>query len=225
MSRRRRRQLLEVAERHVAHTEEPHAPGVALPRHRAPDLAVVGRPPVAGGGAVQHIAVDVVRSQVLERAGHRLRDLGRQVRRGIVGQPVVLSRLVRELRLEEEIFARDDPRAVGGGEPLPHAGLEVVAPLVRGVDAPEAAAERELGQLRGAVLLPGRAVEEVRGHSALAALAALRPRGAPPTRPGHPYARSRGRPGRTPSRPRRRRGGTRAPRRGPAAPRWPAALP
>src|SRR4029453_4277226 len=81
----------------------------------------------------------------------------------------VLSPWVVEFRVEEEIVAGDDPRAVGGGEPLPHAGLEVVAPLVRGVDAPETAAERELGQRRSAVLLPGRAVEEVRDHPALTA--------------------------------------------------------
>ena len=110
---------------------------------------------------MQHVAVDVVGPQVLERAGHRLRDLRGQVGRGVVGQPVVLAALVRELRLQEEIRARDHARAVGGGERLADSGLEVVPPLVGGVDAPEARPERELGEGRGAVFLPGGAVEEL----------------------------------------------------------------
>jgi len=42
---------------------------------------------------------------------------------------------VGELRLQEKIRARHDARAVGGGQPLADAGLEVVPPLIRGVDA------------------------------------------------------------------------------------------
>ena len=56
---------------------------------------------------MQHVAVDVVGSEVLERARDRLGDLRGEIGRGIVGQPVVLARLVGELRLEEEIRARD----------------------------------------------------------------------------------------------------------------------
>ena len=113
------------------------------------------------GRPVQHVAVDVIGAQVLERAGHRLGDLRGEVGVRVVGQPVVLAALVGELRLEEEIRARDHARAVGGGEPLTDAGLEVVPPLVGGVDAPEARPERELGERRGAVFLPGGAVEEI----------------------------------------------------------------
>jgi hypothetical protein len=50
---------------------------------------------------------------------------------------------------------------VGRSEPLTDAFLEVVPPLVAGVDAPEAHPERELGQGLGAVFLPGGAVEEI----------------------------------------------------------------
>ena len=53
------------------------------------------------------------------------------------------------------------PRAVGGGEPLTDSALEVVPPLVGGVDTPEAHPERELGEDLGAVFLPGGAVEEI----------------------------------------------------------------
>jgi len=110
---------------------------------------------------VQHVAVDVVGPEVLERAGHRLGDLRGKVGRGVVGQPVVLAGLVGEFRLQEQIRARDQPRAVGGGEPLTDSALEVMPPLVGGVDAPEAHPERELGEDLGAVLLPGGAVEEI----------------------------------------------------------------
>ena len=82
---------------------------------------------------------------------------------------MVLARLVGELRLEEELAARYDAGAVGGRETLADTGLVVVAALVRGVDTPEAGAERELGQGRGPVFLPGGAIEEVRGHPALGA--------------------------------------------------------
>jgi len=42
--------------------------------------------------------------------------------------------------------AGDEGRAVRGGERLADARLEVVPPLIRGVDAPEARAERELDE-------------------------------------------------------------------------------
>jgi hypothetical protein len=74
---------------------------------------------------------------------------------------VVLAALVGELRLEEEVRAGDDPRPIGGGEPLADAGLEVVPALIGGVDAAEACPERELGQGRRAIFLPRGAVEEI----------------------------------------------------------------
>src|SRR6058998_2869484 len=88
-------------------------------------------------------------------------DLATQVGRRIVGQPVVLAVLVGELRLQKKIRTRHHARAVGGGEPLTDSGLDVVPPLVGGVDAPEAHPERELGEALGPVLLPGGAVEEI----------------------------------------------------------------
>src|SRR5207245_2999469 len=80
----------------------------------------------------------------------------------VVGQPMVLTLLIRALRLQEETLARDDARAVGRGEPLANGGLDVVPPLVGGVDAPEAHAKRELGEDLRAVFLPRGAVEEIR---------------------------------------------------------------
>ena len=95
---------------------------------------------------MQHVAVDVVGPEVLERAGQRLRDLRRRGRppgRRAGGGP---ARAVGELGLQEQVRARDDARAVGGGERLPDAGLEVVLALVGGVDAAEARPQRELGR-------------------------------------------------------------------------------
>ena len=113
------------------------------------------------GGPVQHVAVDVIGPEVLERAGQRLSDLGGKVGRGVVRQPVVLAALVGELRLEEKVRPRDDTGAVGSGESLTDSGLEVVSALVRRVNAPEAHPERELGEGRGPVFLPGSAVEKI----------------------------------------------------------------
>jgi hypothetical protein len=111
---------------------------------------------------VQHVAVDVIGAEVLERAGHRLRDLCRERRGRIVRQPVILSRQVRELGLEEHVGARDHAGAVGGGESLAHARLDVVTALIRGVDAAKARAQRLFRERGGAVFLPGGAVQEAR---------------------------------------------------------------
>ena len=91
--------LLEVPQPNVAHAEKSRAAGGALLHHRGPDLGVVLGPAGAGGGTVQHVAVDVVGPEVLERAGQRLGDLRGEVGRGVVGQPVVLAGLVGEFRL------------------------------------------------------------------------------------------------------------------------------
>ncbi len=153
--------LLQVIQGHIADAEEPCAARIALLPHRQPDQSVVVGPGVARGGAVQHVAVDVVGLQVLERARHRLGHLRGHVGLGVVGKPVVLTIPVRELRLQKEIRARHQARAIGRGEALTDSRLEVVPPLIGGVDRPKAHPERELGQGRGSVLLPGGPVEEV----------------------------------------------------------------
>src|SRR5258708_6611430 len=86
-------------------------PRAAVRPPRGPHLGIVVGPVTGGGRTVQHVAVDVLGAEMLERAGHRLRDLGREIGRGIVGQPVVLAPLVCELRLQKELGTRDDARA------------------------------------------------------------------------------------------------------------------
>jgi len=104
----------------------------------------------------------VIGPEVLERAGHRLRHLRGQARRGIVRQPVILPGQIRELRLQEEIVTRDHARAIRRGQALPHAGLDVMAPLVGRVDTAKARAHGQLGEGGRAVLLPRGAVEQAR---------------------------------------------------------------
>src|SRR5213596_3233939 len=58
--------------------------------------------------------------------------------------------------------AGDDTGAVRCGQTLTDGGLDVVAPLVRGVDAAEAHPEGKLGEGLRAVFLPGGAVQEIR---------------------------------------------------------------
>ncbi len=111
---------------------------------------------------MQHIAVDVVRTEVFERAGHRLSHLSRKVSLGVVRQPVVLAGLICEFRLQKKIRARDNPSLVGSSQALTDAGFEVVPPLVGRVDATEACPKRELCKGGRLTFLPGGAVDEIR---------------------------------------------------------------
>src|SRR5262249_37281874 len=80
----------------------------------------------------------------------------------VIGQPVILATAIGELRLHEHVGARHDAVPICGGQRLAHPGFDVVPTLVGRVDAAEAAAQRELRQRRGAILLPRRADEEFR---------------------------------------------------------------
>src|SRR5580704_9018199 len=110
---------------------------------------------MAGGGAVQHEAVDVIRSQMFERTGHGLGDLGGEIGLGVVRQTMILTVAVGEFRLKEKIRPSDNAGVVRSGESFADSGFEVMPPLVGGVDAAEAGLERELNQGSGAVFLPG----------------------------------------------------------------------
>jgi len=159
-----RLQLEQMAQRDVADPEQSRVAGVALANHRRPRLGVLLAPAVAGRRPVEHVAVHVLGSKVLERAGHRLLDLGGQRRGRVVRQAVILTALIREFGLHEHVGARHDPRRDGRAERLADADLHVMPPLVRRVDAAESAAQRELGERGGAILFPRRAVEK-RGNA------------------------------------------------------------
>src|SRR5690349_14008131 len=75
---------------------------------------------------------------------------------------MILSALIRELRLHEHFIARDDARAIGGGQRLADAGFDVVTALVGGIDRAKAAAQRQLGEDSRACFLPRRPVDDVR---------------------------------------------------------------
>ena len=107
--------LLQVAQRNIAYTEETGAAGIALLAHRLPDFGVSISPVVVGRGPVQHVAVDVIGREMVERTGHRLHDLSREWRSGIVGQAVVLTGLIGKFCLQKNVVTRDYARAIGGG--------------------------------------------------------------------------------------------------------------
>ncbi len=48
---------------------------------------------------MEDVAIDIRGPQVLERARHGLRDLLRQARTRIIGETMILTRLIGELRL------------------------------------------------------------------------------------------------------------------------------
>src|SRR4030095_15781495 len=112
-------------------------------------------------GPVQYVAVDVIGAEVLERAGHRLRHLGGEIGLRIVRKAMILTRQVRVLRLQEQIVAGDDALAIRRGQAQADRDLEVVPPLVGGVDPAESRPQRELDQALRALLFPGGAVEEI----------------------------------------------------------------
>src|SRR5258707_15866774 len=80
----------------------------------------------------------------------------------MVGQAVVLSALVSEFCLQEEILAGHDAGAIGRGESFTDSGFEVMLALVGGVDGAKACTDREFDRGRGAVSFPGGAEEKFR---------------------------------------------------------------
>ena len=110
---------------------------------------------------MQHVAVDMVRPEMFEGAGHRLGNLNGKAGCGIVGQPVVLPTLISELRLQKKIRARDQPGEISGSQSLTHSFFEVMPPLVSRVDGPKSHTDREFSQACSAIFLPGGAVQKV----------------------------------------------------------------
>src|SRR5580765_7817043 len=110
---------------------------------------------------MQHVAVDIVRPEMFEGAGHRLSNLNGKTSCGIVGQPVVLPTLISELRLQKKIRACDRTGAISGSQSLTHSCFEVMPPLVSRVDGPKSNTDREFGQACSAIFLPGSAVQKV----------------------------------------------------------------
>src|SRR5208282_5664736 len=80
---------------------------------------------------------------------------------GIVGQPVVLTRTIGEFRLQKKIVALDQSGATRGGQSLADSLFEVMPSLVGRVDAPKTHAQREFGEGRRAIFLPGSAVKKI----------------------------------------------------------------
>jgi hypothetical protein len=78
----------------------------------------------------------------------------------IVGKPMVLPIAIGELGLEKKFVAADAAPGDGLGESIAHGRFEIVLALVGGVERAKAGAQRKRDQLRGAVFLPGSAVNE-----------------------------------------------------------------
>jgi len=79
---------------------------------------------------------------------------------------MILAAGVRELGLKEHFLAPYDSARDGSLQCGADSSLEVVAPLIGRVDAPEARLESEAGQPLGLLLLPRRSVEELRDRQA-----------------------------------------------------------
>jgi hypothetical protein len=151
---------LELIEGDIADADQPRFARGMQPFHGAPYRQVGRREPDAARRPVEHVGIEGVDVQMLEGPGERLAHLGSIVGVGIVGQAMVLPAPRRELRLDEELGARDHSRGDRPRDPRAHSRFVVVAPLIRGVDAAEAGFERQTRQPLGGVFLPGGAVDE-----------------------------------------------------------------
>ena len=138
--------LLEMPQRNVAHAKQTRTAGIAFSHHREPRLGIGTAPAIRRCGTVENVAVDVIALQVFQRTGQRLRNLCRKIGRGIVRQPMILTGLVRELRLQENICARDSAPPVRGCECLTDSDLCVMSPLIGGVDPTETHAQQRARQ-------------------------------------------------------------------------------
>src|SRR5204862_299890 len=157
---RLRAEQLELIERDVAHAEEARLLRVVQLLHRAPDVEIVLRQTMTTRRTMQHIRVDRVDLQMLERARKRLPHLHRDVGVRIVRKAMILRVDVRELRLQEELLAAHAARL----DRCADGRFEVMPPLIRGVDAAKAGLDREPHAALRVVFFPGGAVEEGRDH-------------------------------------------------------------
>jgi hypothetical protein len=109
---------------------------------------------------VQQKTINMICVQVFERAGERLRNLLPGASSRIVGKAMILTVAVGELGLKKNFVAADAAPADSFGERIAHSSSEIMFALVGGVERAKAGAQRKRDQLRGAVFLPGSAVNE-----------------------------------------------------------------
>ena len=161
-----RPQVLDLVQGDVADADESGSSGGLQLLHRPPHLTVARGEPAAARGSVKDVRIDRIDLQVLERAREGLAHLSGRGRVRVVREAMILAAGVCELGLKEHVLASHDSARDG----LPHrgadTGLEVVAPLVRRVDAAEARLESEAGQPLGFLLLPRGTVEKPRDRHA-----------------------------------------------------------
>ncbi len=115
---------------------------------------------------MENEAVEGVDPEVLERARERLGDLLGDRRGRVVRKAIVLPFAMGELGLEEQILASDEALTQLVLNGLTDRLLEVVLPLIGGVDPPEPGVEGVVDQALRPVLFPGRSVEKVRDPDA-----------------------------------------------------------
>src|SRR5207253_2485649 len=130
--------------------------------HRAPHFVIDCAESATSRRAVQQVRIDRFDLQMFERAGDRLLDLGRRIGVRIVRQPVILSRRIRELCLQEELLAPNNTHANRMRDGGAGTRFEVMPPLIRRVDRAEAGFNRTPREIFRRVLFPRRAVEECR---------------------------------------------------------------
>lgn len=153
--------LLQLSKRNVADAEKACASGIAFFDHGLPGFKIVCGPVGVRSGAVENKAVDVVSAEMLERTGHRLRDLNGKSCGRIVWEAMVLPILIGELGLKENVGARDEACGIGGRQTLADTSFKVVLTLVGCVDPAKSRAYSKFGEGWGAVFFPGGAVEEI----------------------------------------------------------------
>jgi hypothetical protein len=155
---RERDEVFHLARRHVARAQRKHPSRCDERFHRAPCFVIVAPESFVHRRSVQHQTVDVLDTQVLERALERLRDLRRDRRARIEGQTVILSIEEGELRLKEELVARNAARC----NAAPYPFFVVVLSLIGRVDPAKTGGQRLCDARRGRIFLPRSSIEKAR---------------------------------------------------------------
>src|SRR5215469_14911520 len=73
---------------------------------------------------------------------------------------MILSTLICVLGLKEQIAARHHSRLIRSGQPFANSRFEVMPPLIGGIDRAKSLPQRQFGQARSAIFLPGGSIKK-----------------------------------------------------------------
>ncbi len=155
-----RHELLELVGSQIARAQKADPAGVVKCLHGSPCLYVLGTQTPSTRGTVQKVSVELFHAQVLERTLEGLLHLNGERGPSVVGDSMILTRTVGELRLEKDVRPGRLSASEGAVQRAAYPLLVVVAPLVCGVYSPEPGRKGIENEVFRPSFFPGGAVEE-----------------------------------------------------------------